>query len=166
MGLAVDQESGVAVKAAASTCGRIVSLWGRVERIEARKIPHWGSRLQSLWDSRFPAMIADRCEIYYHLTSGAPAYLTLSYLRTSRSTRYATIHVGLLALDEVAKRLGVNAIVCHVTNQAISDRLMKRLGWQRHCLHWKGRHFIKRFYGEYPTLDPYWRSRMPGEYEQ
>jgi hypothetical protein len=63
-------------------------------------------------------------------------------------------------LDEIARIKGAHAIVCHVTNGRISDRLLRRWGWEAHCLNWKGRHFIKRFYGRYADIPNHWRSRL------
>ena len=60
-------------------------------------------------------------------------------------------------LDEIARIRGATAIVAHVTNHNITDRLLVRLGWQQHMPHWKGRHWIRRFYDGYPesTLQRY-----------
>ena len=77
-------------------------------------------------------------------------------LRTALSTFYA----ATLILDEIARLRDTNAIVCNVTNLRISDRLMLRWGWEKHCQHWAGRHFIKRFYGRYPEISSTWRERL------
>jgi hypothetical protein len=53
-------------------------------------------------------------------------------------------------LDEIARIRGAVAIVAHVTNGSISDRLLQRFGWQQHLEHWQGRHWIRRFYDGYP----------------
>jgi hypothetical protein len=44
-----------------------------------------------------------------------------------------------------------HAILAEVTNAAISDRALIRFGWQTHLEHSRHRHWIKRFYGKYPT---------------
>jgi hypothetical protein len=156
MGLAIDQESGLAV----GSCGKIVAESGRLVGLESRWWPYWGNRLQVVWDSHFRPLPADRCELYYHMPLGSPDFLTLSYIRSSKTAGYPTVFVAMLALDEVARILGAKAAVCHVTNGRISDRTMQRFGWSRHCHHWAGRHFIKRFYGHYPSISPYWRDRL------
>jgi hypothetical protein len=55
-----------------------------------------------------------------------------------------------LVLDEIARIKQTDAIVCDVRNARISDRLLRRWGWESHVPQSRRRHFIKRFYGEYP----------------
>jgi hypothetical protein len=46
----------------------------------------------------------------------------------------------------------VDAIVCDAANLRISERLMKRFGYEPHKpQHWH-RNFIRRFYGSYPSV--------------
>jgi hypothetical protein len=54
-------------------------------------------------------------------------------------------------LDEIARIKGIDALVCEAWNLRLSDRLLRRCGWERHVLHSRRRHFIKRFYGRYPA---------------
>jgi hypothetical protein len=53
-------------------------------------------------------------------------------------------------LDEIARIKRSDAILAHVSNPQISDRLMWRWGWERHLVQSSKRQFIKRFYGVYP----------------
>ncbi len=145
--------------------GRIVTQNGRLQAIYGRWWPYSGNLLQAQWDMLFPSMHKDRCELYYHVPSSAVGFVTLSYVYSGPSTSLATIYAAALVLDEIARLKQSNAIVCHVTNRHISDRLLTRWGWQAHCLHWKGRHFIKRLYGNYPTIAPQWRERLNMERE-
>ena len=69
-------------------------------------------------------------------------------------------YAATLVLDAIAELKHINAIVCHVTNERITDRLLHRWGWEEHCQDWPGRHFIKRFYGNYPTIKSVWRERL------
>jgi hypothetical protein len=72
----------------------------------------------------------------------------------------STFYAATLVLDEIARLRDANAIVCNVTNVRISDRLMRRWGWEEHCQQWMGRHFIKRFYGHFPDIPSSWRERL------
>lgn len=48
------------------------------------------------------------------------------------------------AVAQVAEIRQATAIVFHTNNPRITDRVMKRFGYERHALHLPGRHFIKR----------------------
>jgi hypothetical protein len=113
-----------------------------------------------LWDVNFRPLKSDRCELFYYQPLGSPGYLCLSYVRSGARTSLGSFYLATLALDAIARVRRTKAILCHVTNDRISDRLMHRWGWQPHCHHWKGRHYIKRFYGDYPEPAPHWRHRL------
>jgi len=116
--------------------------------------------MQVVWDMHVRPVRGDRCELFYHQPIGNPGYLSLSYVHSGARTSLSTVYLAGLVLDEIARLHRAHAIVCHVTNDRITDRLMQRLGWQAHCQQWSGRHFIKRFYGDYPDLSPHWRQRL------
>ena len=141
-------------------CGQIVTARGRLQAVYGRWWPHLGSMLQVLWDGKFRSAGTDRCAVYYHQSWSAPDFLTLSYVRAGYGTSIATLYAAGLVLDEVARLRGVKAIVSQVTNDRISDRVLERWGWERHCLDWPGRHFIKRFYGTFPQVAPVWQQRL------
>ncbi len=92
----------------------------------------------------------DRCQIYFNQPIGHRKFIALKYIESSTGTTLATLWRAMQTLDEVARIKRTDAILGHVTNQRISDRLMERWGWERHLTKNKGRHFIKRFYGKYP----------------
>lgn len=141
-------------------CGRIVTQQSKLLRVSRRWWPHIGNHLQVRLDAKFRGQGGDRCELFYHRPLGSPTFLTLSYIRSSRKTSLSTFYAATLLLDEIARLQNVNAIVCNVTNDRLSDRLLARWGWEPHCPQWSGRHFIKRFYGTYPTIKSPWRDRL------
>ncbi len=141
-------------------CGRIVTENGRLLGVYGRWWPHLGSWLQVIWDTNFRSMRGDRCELFYHEPLSTPGYLCLSYVHSGARTTLATCYLAKLALEEIARIRAAKAIVCHVTNYRVTDRLMQRWGWEAHCSNLSGRHFIKRFYGSYPEIPPYWRERL------
>ena len=92
----------------------------------------------------------DRCWLYYQQPHSCPDYLALPYVVSGSRGSLASFHGALEVLDEIARIKGSLAIVCDLTNTRISDRLLRRWGWDRHLLHSRRRHCIKRFYGDYP----------------
>lgn len=132
-------------------CGRIVMRNGQLVEIRQRFLGSSASVAQVWWQARFGRCREDICVLDYHIPRGLPRFLTLDYIRSGAGTRYKTFIGACHVLDAIAELRGADAIVAHVTNAAISDRLLTRLGWQRHLKHWRGRHWIRRFYGQYPS---------------
>jgi hypothetical protein len=98
----------------------------------------------------------NRCLLYYNQPWGHRNFLTLKYLVSSSRTTMRTARGALLVLDEIARLKRSDAILCEASNLRISDRLLARWGWERHVLDSPRRHFIKRFYGDYPPVAPPW----------
>lgn len=131
-------------------CGRIVMAGGKLIEVQHRPWPASASIAQVWCQARFGRWEEDRCLLDYHQPLGMPRFLTLDYIRSGARTRYKTFLGAAHLLDEIARLRGAQGIVAHITNDAISDRLLQRLGWERHLDHWHGRHWIKRFYEGYP----------------
>jgi hypothetical protein len=93
----------------------------------------------------------NRCWLYYSTPLGFPNYLALHYMVSSRDTTLASCRRALRTLDEIARIRGTDALLSEASNLRISDRLLTRWGWERHCLDLPQRHYIKRFYGNYPS---------------
>ena len=131
--------------------GTIEAANGELREIRFRLLPKWISYSEVWWDQvmahRRPQ---DRCLLYFDQPWGSPDYLALKYVVSEVGTRLQTIRIALSALDEVARIKSTDAIVCEVSNDRISDRVLRRLGWESHLPHSKRRHFIRRFYGSYP----------------
>lgn len=133
---------------------------GRLQHVERRWFAYKASRLRVWWDTLRRPTRHRRCEIYFHRHRRNPEFLVLGYVGSDRRASLASLYCGLLALDEIARLMHCQAIVAEVSNSRLSDRLLRRWGWQQHCLHWRGRHFIKRFYGTYPPIPAVWRQRF------
>lgn len=86
----------------------------------------------------------DRCRLYYFQPYRIRDFLTLAFIASTRDAGLRTFRRATLVLDEIAEIKGSWAIVCHAMNPRISDRLLARWGWERHCAGQRGRHFIKR----------------------
>ena len=144
--------------------GHLIVEQGRMRALLGRWWPHYGSLAEVAWDSYCRRLsrrsLHDRCDLYFHQSFGSSTFLTLSYVRASPSTSMTTLFAASLVLDEIARIKGTDAIVCNVTNNRISSRLLQRWGWEKHCESWSGRHYIKRFYGNYPIIPDHWRKRL------
>ncbi|MFN3153725.1 hypothetical protein [Bremerella sp.] len=118
-------------------------LWPKlISRLEIETLGRWKHRQGG-----------DRVRLYYNFPISSPGFLTLAYIESTRETTWKTLRRSLEVLDWVAQARGANASVCELSNEKISSRLMNRLGWETHCQHLSGRHFIKRFYGQYPRYE-------------
>lgn len=93
----------------------------------------------------------NRCRLYYNQPCGHRNFLALKYVVSSAGASLATFRLALTVLDEIARIKRVDALLCDAANLRISDRLLARWGWTPHCPSPWHRHFIKRFYGDYPA---------------
>ncbi|MCC6510378.1 MAG: hypothetical protein IT423_14840 [Pirellulaceae bacterium] len=140
--------------------GRIVTANGRLRFVQRRWIPYRAHRLGVWWDMRQRLSTAVQCELLFHHRWGNPDFLVLSYVKSHARASLASLYCASLALDEIARLKRSHAIVAEINNPRISDRLLERWGWERHCLSWRGRHFIKRFYGVFPAIPEVWQARL------
>ena len=156
----VDDVNAHAAELKAWRAGRIVTAAGRLVHVERRWLPYKASRIRVWWDMRRRPRRAVECSIYFHQQRGNPRFLVLGYVASHPQAALSSLYCGLLVLDEIARLRACDAVVAEVTNSRLSDRLLRRWGWEQHCLQWRGRHFIKRFYGNYPVIATLWRRRM------
>lgn len=110
--------------------------------------------LRELWplNDRYHARgPADRCRLFYNQPRSANRYLALRYVVTTNGTRYATFLTALRVLNELAELKQIDALVCDAFNLRLTDRLMRRQGWEPHAPMLFRRNYIRRFYGNYPA---------------
>ena len=93
----------------------------------------------------------NRCLLYYNQPLRFPNFLVLKYAVSHHGTSLKTFRGSLTVLDEIARIKRSDAALTEVSNLRISDRLLRRWGWERHVLQSRRRHYIRRFYGEYPV---------------
>ncbi len=141
-------------------CGRIVMRNGRLESVRRRFTTGSVSVAEVWFKSKFMRPTGDVCMLDYHQPLGMRAFLTLDFVHSGTGTSARTFLGACRVLNDVARLRGALAIVAHVTNRSISDRLLQRNGWQRHLTEWSGRHWIRRFYDGYPepSLPRYFQS--------
>lgn len=131
-------------------CGRIVMADGRLVEVQRHLLGGSVSVAQVWWQTHFRALPVDHCTLDYHQPFGARGFLTLDYIHSGVACQYKTFVGAIRILEEIARIRRTLAIVAHVSTRAISDRLLVRLGWERHQEQWSGRHWIRRFYDGYP----------------
>ena len=93
----------------------------------------------------------DLCRLYYNQPWRHGNFLALKYIVSTPGTSFATFRRALVQLDRLAELKGSDALLCDAANSRISDRLMRRFGWEAHSPSRWHRNFIKRFYGTYPS---------------
>ena len=96
---------------------------------------------------------ADRCLLYYNQPRSCPNYLALKYVVTTHGSNYATLRAALSTLDAIAELKRSDAILCDAFNRRLSDRFLRRMGWEPHKPERWHRNYIKRFYGTYPGVE-------------
>jgi hypothetical protein len=127
---------------------------GRFRRVLLRPWPTILVGPEVLWLGRWmhQRRSGDRLLLYYNHPRRFPNFLTLIYALSARQTSVRSVRVGLEVLDEIARLKRSDALLCDASNWRISERFMRRYGWSPHCpAEWWHRHFIKRFYGAYPS---------------
>ncbi len=135
--------------------GLIVTNQGQLEKIQFRPWPKLISIPEVTWLGAWKHQRGDSgdCRLFYNQPLAHSNYLTLSYIESSWQSGLKNFHLALQILDLVALVKRSDAILCEVTNSRISDRLFRRWGWEPHIPHARRRHWIKRFYGNYASVE-------------
>mgnify|MGYP007073191176 CR=1 FL=1 len=122
-------------------------------RIHLRPLPKRISLLEVLaWGQRSHARRpGNRCWLYYNQPRAHANYLALAYLLSARDATFRCVRGALSVLDEIARIKGSDALLTDAWNLRVSDRLLRREGWEPHLARRWHRHYIKRFYGSYPA---------------
>lgn len=127
------------------TNGRLTNIrfrpWPKI--ITALEVVTWGRRYHDQAEG-------NRCWLYYNQPRQHRNFLTLKYVVSTRHTTYKTIRAASVVLDEIARLKRSDAIVCQLSNDRLSDRFMRRIGYEPHLPNSPRRHYIRRFYGQYP----------------
>ena len=131
---------------------------GRLAAVHFRPWPKLISLPEALYLSRWQRqfLTGDRCWLYYDQPLLHRNFLAVKYVLSSHDCTFATLKGAMTVLEEIARIKRTDAALADVSNVKISDRLLAREGWQRHCQPSFHRHFIKRYYGEYPPPAAAW----------
>lgn len=143
--------------------GMIEARNGRLIHVRLKPWPKIGSLVEAHWirSMKSKRHTQDVCRLFYNQPIGHRSYLALSYIESSLSTTLKTLYVTLDTLDQIAFFKQSDAILAEVTNSRITDRALIRRGWERHLEQKRKRHWIKRFYGEYPVAVTTVRDPIP-----
>lgn len=133
--------------------GKITVAAGQLVGVRCAILPRRPSVARVWWETRRRSTASDRCVLYYHSPLFS-RFLVLDFITSGRRTRLSTFFGACLVLDEIARIKQSVAIFAHLSTEAISDRLLLRLGWQQHMPQAAGRHWVKRFYDGYPSASP------------
>ncbi len=132
--------------------GRITMRGGRLVSLAPRRWTLPTSIARVWWQQRFRPGDVDQCLLDYR-SSRLGGFIVLDFVQSGPATQLDTFCGACQLLDEVARIREAVAIVAHVSTTAISDRLLRRWGWQPHAHGLGGRHWIKRFYDGYQTIE-------------
>lgn len=137
---------------------------GRFRRIRLRPYPRLitGPEVLLVGNNIHRHRRGDRLWLYYNQPQRCPNFLVLKYVVSTRQTSLGSLRRALDVLDEIARLKRSDALLCDVGNWRISNRLMTRWGWDDHCPSRWHRHYIKRFYGEYPQRRAWLSSLLDG----
>ncbi len=134
--------------------GVIEVVEGQFRRVLLRPFPKYVSLFESLFWGGFchRRLPGDRLRLFYNQPRRHANYLSLKYAISTRDTSLATMLGALAVLDEIARIKQSDAILTDAANFRISDRFLRRQGWERHTKARYHRNYIKRFYGEYSRV--------------
>ncbi len=97
-----------------------------------------------LTDRWKPNGTSDRCRLYYNQPRGHEDFLALRYVACTEGTSYATFRAALKTLDLVAEFKKTHALLCDASNRRLSERFLRRQGWEPHAPQWGRRNYIRR----------------------
>jgi len=124
---------------------------GELRQVVLRPWPKVATFLDVLTGRHFHARRpGDHLRLFYNQPWGHGNFLVLRYVVSQRNTSMRTLTRALDVLDEIARLKRSDALLCDVSNGRIDRRIMARFGWEPHCPSRWHRHYIKRFYGDFP----------------
>ncbi len=127
--------------------GVIEMVDGRLRQIRLRPFPKLISAPEVLLLGRWihRKRRGDRCLVFYNQPRRHDQFLAVTYAVSSRNSTLASLRQAQAVLDEIARLKGIDALLCDVATSRISERLLRRWGWEPHApVRWH-RNFIKRF---------------------
>lgn len=117
---------------------------GELRQIRATWTPKQASYLHQWIDQRFRWLPSDTCRLYFSRPLRCPKFVTINYLRSGPDTRWKSVERVNRAIEGLARLSNADAIVCQSIHPRLNDRVMARLGFDRHAFSLPGRHYIKR----------------------
>ena len=133
--------------------GVIVAQQGALDCIQIRPFPKLISVTEALWIGGYShkRIKRNRVQVYYNQPTRHPNYLVAKYAVSELGTTLATMRAAFKTFMEIARIKHADAVLCQVISRRITDRVMQYWGFERHNRESRGRHYIRRFYGNYPV---------------
>lgn len=124
--------------------GTVLLRNGKLIAIQARWWPRWGTVFGAMMDRVVRTLPEDECRFYFAFPRSAPGFMSLLYVHAGEKTTYQTFHQGIASIEAIARLRRSHAIVCQVTNDRLSERMMNRWGYVKHAPHLGPDHYICR----------------------
>ena len=86
----------------------------------------------------------DRCWLYFNQPRKFPMFLAVKFMIATPGATLRTIHQAVRLLEEIAEIKRVDALLCDAANVRLSDRLLRRYGWEPHAPSRWHRNYIRR----------------------
>jgi hypothetical protein len=112
--------------------------------LKSRWLPKMASSLEMNLHQRRRPIGEDSFELWYNRPIRCPGFIAIAYAVAGNGTSIGTLRAGLAIVEEIGILLGYSAIVLHANNSRLDDRVMHYFGYERHALHLRGRHYIRR----------------------
>ncbi len=133
--------------------GVIVAQQGILDCVQIRPFPKRVSVTEALWVGGYShkRIKRNRVQVYYNQPARHPNYLIAKYAVSELGTTLATMRAAFKTFMEIARIKQADAALCQVISRRVTDRVMQYWGFERHNRESRGRHYIRRFYGNYPS---------------
>jgi hypothetical protein len=133
--------------------GMIEAVAGQFRQLQLRPWPKLVSGVEAMWigGATHARKQRDRVRFWYSQPFGHNHYLILSYAVSEMGTSALTLRAAFRVLDRIAEFKKCDAILCEASNPRLNDRIMKYWGFERHMPNARRKHYIRRFYGEFPA---------------
>jgi len=144
--------------------GMIEASGGDFSFVQIRRFPKLVSVAEAMWVGGFShnRIRRDRVQVFYNQPRGHRNFIVAKYAVSDLGTTLATMRASFRAFMEIARLKRADAALCQVISKRVTDRIMKYWGFVPHNPNARGRHYIRRFYGEYPDYTD-WIGQMRGE---
>lgn len=142
--------------------GMIESIDGQFRQLQLRPWPKLVSGVEAFWigGATHARKRHDRVRFWYSQPRSHNKYLILSYAVSGLGTTTLTLRAALRVLDRIAEFKQCDAILCEASNKRLNDSIMKYWGFERHMPNARRKHYIRRFYGNFPGTEAGNRSSI------
>jgi len=133
--------------------GMIEAHDGHLAFVQIRPFPKFISVAEAAWIGGWThkRIQRNRVQVFYNQPVQHKNFLVAKYAVSELGTTLATMRAAFRTFMEIARLKQVDAALCQVISKRVTDRVMRYWGFEPHHPGGRGRHYIRRFYGEYPA---------------